>query len=65
MVYGHAERSANGILTAIALADRVFLVILAVEVEPKIIDNLACLFGQSVFLYQWHNGQFDRRKGCG
>ena len=50
MIHGDTVRSTNGILAAVTLTDRIFLIILAMEVELQAVDNLACLFGQSVFL---------------
>lgn len=64
VVYGYAEWSTDGILTTIALSDRVLLVVLAVEVELQVVDNLASLLWQTVFLYQWHYGKLDRSKSC-
>ena len=65
MVYSYAVRSTNGILTAVTLADGVFLVVLAMEVELQVVDDFACLFGQSVFLYQRHHSQLHRSQGSG
>ena len=50
-----------GNLTAVALADRVFLVVLAVEVELQHVLYLACLLGQTILLHQRHDGQLH---GC-
>ena len=55
VVYGYAVRCTYGVLAAVTLADRVFLIVLTVEVELQVVDYLAGLFGQSVFLQQRHN----------
>ena len=43
VVNSHAERSADGILTTVALANLILLLILAVEVELQSVDNLTSL----------------------
>ncbi len=48
------------ILAAIALSDRIFFIILAVEVEPERVENLARLLRKSVFLHERQDGQLDR-----
>ena len=60
MVYCDTIRSTDGILTTVTLADAVFLIILAVEMELQVIHNLTRLLGQAVFLHQRHHGQFHR-----
>ena len=50
MVNSDAIRSADGILTAVTLADSVFLLIVCREIKLEVVDNLAGLFGQTVFL---------------
>ena len=50
VVYGYTIRSTDSVLTAVALADAVFLVVLAMEVELQVVDNLTSLFGQTVLL---------------
>ena len=65
MIHGHAVWSTDGILAAITLADRVLLVILAVEVELQVVDYLAGLFRQSVLLHERHHSQFHRSQCCG
>ena len=64
MVHRHTERRADGILPAVALADGVLLVILAVEVEAQIADNLLGLLRQTILLHQWHHGQLYRSQRC-
>ena len=64
MVYGHAVGSTDGILTTVTLADGVLLVVVCIEVELQVVDNLASLLWQTVFLYQWHYGKLDRSKSC-
>ena len=65
MVDGDAVGRAHGVLAAVALADGVLFVVGALEVELEAVHNLACLFGQSVFLDERHYGQFGGREGCG
>ena len=62
MIDGDAVGRSDGILSAIALADGVFLVVLAVEVEAQVVDDFTSLFGQSVFLHQRQHGQFHGRE---
>lgn len=64
MVDSHAVWSTDGILTAVALADLVFLLILTVEVELQTVDNLACLLWQTVLLCEWEYSQLDWSKSC-
>ena len=44
MVHGDAEGGADGILTAVALADGVLFLVVGVEVELEVVDNLAGFF---------------------
>ena len=52
VVHGDAEGRAYGILAAVALADGVFLVVHAAEVELERVHDFACLFGQAVLFHQ-------------
>ena len=52
VVDGDAHRRANSIRTTVTLADGVFLLVLAHEVELQTVDNLAGFLRQSVFLNQ-------------
>ena len=65
MVDSDAIRSADGILTAVTLADSVFLLIVCREIKLEVVDNLAGLFGQSVFLDKRKHGTFDRSQRRG
>ena len=60
MVDGDAERRADGILAAIALADGVLLVVLTVEVELVHIHDLLGVLGQAVLLHERHYRGLDR-----
>ena len=65
MVHGDAEGSADGILTAVSLADAVLLVILAVEVKLQVVDDIAGNLRQPVLLDQrqyckFHGSQHGR-----
>ena len=64
MVNGDAVRRTDGILAAIALADGVFLVVFAVEVELEVVHNFACLLRQSVFLDEREHGELHWGEGC-
>ena len=59
MVDSDTERGADGILTAVALADRVFLLVVGGKVELEFIDNLTGLLGQAVLAYQMHDVAVD------
>lgn len=59
VVYRYAKRSSDCILTAVAFAYAVFLVVLDVEVEFEHVDDFAGQFGQSVFFHERQNGCFD------
>ena len=63
MVDGDAERRADGVLTAVALAYAVLLVVVRGEVEFQVVDNLACLLGQTVLLNKRHDGALDGSEG--
>lgn len=65
VVDGNAIRSTNCIHTAITLTDRILLLILAVEVELKIIEDLVCLFGQTIFLTKGMIANLTGAKGAG
>ena len=52
MVDGDAERCADGILTAVALADRIFLVVLNIEVVLPLPTDLQIPLMS--FLASWH-----------
>ncbi len=62
MVHSDAERCADCILAAVALADRVFFIYLACEIEAEFMLNFACLLGEPVFLHEGHHGAFHRGK---
>ncbi len=62
---GDTERCTNGILTAVALADAVFLVVLTGKAELELVHDLACFFRQTVFFYQRQDGQLHRCEGRG
>ena len=62
VVNGDAVRRADGILTTIALADRILLLVVGVEVEAQVVDNLASLLRQTVFLHQWQHGTLHGRQ---
>ena len=47
MVHSDAERGADGVLTAVALAYAVLLVILAVEVKLELVDDISRYLRQS------------------
>ena len=64
VVYRDAIGSTYGILAAITLAYRVFLVILAALVVAQHTDDFFGLFGQSVFAYKGQYSRFYGRKGC-
>ncbi len=59
VVYGDAEWSAYCVLAAVAFADCVFLFIVCGEVEFEVVDNLAGLFGESVFTHEGQHGALD------
>ena len=52
MVHGHTVGGADGILTAVALADGVFFIVVACEIEAETVLYFACLLGKSIFLHQ-------------
>lgn len=54
-----AERSTDGILTAISLADRVLLFVLAVEIELEIVHYLLCELRKAVLLHERQNCCLD------
>ena len=60
MVYSDTERRADGILTAVALAYRVFFFILHIEVYLQFIHNLAGFLRQTIFFGQRENSGFNR-----
>ena len=63
MIHGDAVRRTDGILTTIALTDRILLIILAVEVELQLVDDLTSLLGQTIFLHQRHHSTLHRSEG--
>ena len=63
MVYGDAERCADGVLAAIAFANRIFLLIVGVEIKLEVIDDFTGLFRQAVLAHKRHDRAFNRRKG--
>ena len=65
VVYGYAERCADGILSAIAFTDRVFFIHLACEVESQTVLNLAGLFGEAVLFDKRKHGAFHRSESRG
>ena len=65
MVNGHTVRCTNGILTTVALANGVFLIVVCVEVELQVVHNLASLFRQTILLQQGQHGQLNRSQWCG
>ena len=62
MVNGHAERRADGVLAAVALADGVLRIVLAVEIVLEIVHHLLSLLRQAVFVNQRQHGHLDRGK---
>ena len=60
-VDGDAVGRADGILTAVSLADGVLLVVGDVHGELEGVDNLMCLLGHTVFLDEREDGELD---GC-
>ena len=60
MVHGHAERGADGILPAIALADGILLIVLVGEVVLELVHHLLGHLGQAVLLHERHHGHLDR-----
>ncbi len=64
MVDGDAEWCADCILTAVALADRVFFFVVCGKVELQFVDNFAGFFRQAVLADQWHYGAFHGSQ-CG
>lgn len=65
MVDGDAVRCSDGVLTAVAFADRVFLVVAGREIELEVVDNLAGLFGKPVFADKRKNRAFHRGERFG
>ena len=65
MVYGDAERCADGVLTAVALAYAVFFVVVCGEVEFQVVHDFACLFRKSVFFHERHYCTFHRSERFG
>ena len=59
VVHGYAERRSNGVLAAIALSNRVFLVVLVGEVVLELVYDLLGQFRQAVLLHQRHYGHLD------
>ena len=53
-------RSTDCILTAIALADGILLLIVSSEIKFEFVDDFACLFGKSVLTYKREHGAFYR-----
>ena len=64
VVDSDAVRSTDCILTAVTLADCIFLFIVCCEVELKLIDNLACFFRKTVFTDKRQHGAFHRCERC-
>ena len=60
VVDGDAEGRTYGILSAVALTDGVFLVVVGVEVVLEQFDDFVRFLGQSVFLDEGHDACFDR-----
>lgn len=65
VVDGDAIGSTNCVHTAVALTDRVLLLVLAVEVELEVVQNLVSLFGQTIFLTKGMIANFTGAKGAG
>ena len=63
MVNGDANRGTNGILTTVAFADAVLLVVLYVVVELEEVLNFARLVRETVFLDERHDARLDRSEG--
>ena len=63
LVDSHAIRTTNGVHTTIALAYLVLLLVLAVEVETKLLHDFLCLLGHSVLLGKGEDGQLNRCQG--
>ncbi len=63
VVDGDAERCADCILTAVALADGILFVVVGGEVKLEIIDNLAGFFGKSVLAHEGHHGALHGSQG--
>ena len=60
VIHRHAIRRTNGILSAVTLADRILLIVFAVEMETQVADDFVRFLRQTVFFYQRHDGQFYR-----
>ena len=60
VVDGQANGGAQGVLTAVALADGVFFVVLGEETESKAVLDLAGQFGEAVLFDQGQQGHLDR-----
>ena len=60
----HAERRTDGILTAVTLADGVFLVVNDIVIVFQQVDDLLRHFGHAVLLHQRQHGYLDRSQ-CG
>ena len=65
LIHGYAEGAADCVHTAVALANLVLLLVLAVEVEAQVVHNLLCLLGHTVLLGQGEYGQLDGSQCCG
>ena len=63
MVYRHAEGRTDSILTAVALADGVLLIELAVEVELQFVVDSTSLVIKAVLAHQRQDGELDGSKG--
>jgi len=60
VVDGQANGGAQGVLTAVALANGVFFVVLGEETESKAVLDLAGQFGEPVLFDQRQQGHLDR-----
>ena len=64
VVDSNTERSTDSVLTAVAFTDRVFLVVLTVEIVFQQVHHFLRFFRQPVFLHQWHNSHLYRGQSC-
>ena len=60
MVDRHAERRADLVLAAVALADRAALVVLGLHPRLERLVELTCDLGLAVLLHQWQHRCLDR-----
>ena len=64
MVHRDAERGTDGILAAVALADAVFLLVLAVKIVFEVVHDLLGYLRQAILLHEGqHSGLDGRERG--